>query len=207
MRIEDHLLALAQVGPDEHHPAVAKPDMGDLHGDRDARDQHDLVAPVELVGLARRIVERHIGLGRHRPACLRPGSGISADGIVAACVSQGPKLLVDPDQRQTLAGRLVRVAEQKLVELLLPRADPRHRLVLALIAELRLVRAQDLAHRVARHMQFPHDLLQRPALHVEGPTDPRNRIHPLQLPLRPLTRNGRSDRSTGGSKLHADHPA
>lgn len=38
-------------------------------------------------------------------------------------------------------------------------------------------------------------------LHVEGPPDPRNRIHSLQLPLRPLPRNGRSDRSAGGGKI------
>jgi hypothetical protein len=70
MGVEHHLLALAHIGPHEHHPAVAKPDMGHLHGDRDARHQDDLVAPVELVSLARRIVERHIGLGRRGPAVL-----------------------------------------------------------------------------------------------------------------------------------------
>ena len=57
------LVTLAHISPDEHHPAVAKPDMGDLDRHRHARDQHNLVAPVELIGLARRIVERDIGLG------------------------------------------------------------------------------------------------------------------------------------------------
>ena len=32
--VEDHLLGLARVGPHEEHPAVAEPDMGDLHGHR-----------------------------------------------------------------------------------------------------------------------------------------------------------------------------
>jgi hypothetical protein len=57
------LLTLTHVGPNENHPAVAKPDVGDLDRHRHARDQHNLVAPVELISLARRIVERDIGLG------------------------------------------------------------------------------------------------------------------------------------------------
>lgn len=52
--VEHHLLGLARIGPDEHHAAVAEPNMGDLHGHCHAVDQDDLVAPIELVGLARR---------------------------------------------------------------------------------------------------------------------------------------------------------
>jgi len=59
MGIEHHLLAFARVGPDEHHAAVAEPNMGDLQGHRHAVDHHDLVAPVELVGLARFKDQRH----------------------------------------------------------------------------------------------------------------------------------------------------
>jgi hypothetical protein len=44
--VEHHLLALARVGPHEHHPAVAEPDMRDLHRHRRAANQHDLVAPI-----------------------------------------------------------------------------------------------------------------------------------------------------------------
>ena len=47
MGIEHHLLRLARIGPHEQHPAVAKPDVGDLHGHRHAVQQDDLVAPVE----------------------------------------------------------------------------------------------------------------------------------------------------------------
>ena len=119
VRVEHHLLALAHVGTDEHHPAVAKPDMGDLHGDRDASDHHDLVAPVELVGFTRIVGKRDIGLCRHRPSGLRPGPGIAADGIIAALVTNRPKFLEDADQGEPLARRLVRVALQKLVQLLL----------------------------------------------------------------------------------------
>lgn len=44
MGVEHHLLRLARIGPDEHHAAVAEPDMGDLHGHRHAVDQDDLMA-------------------------------------------------------------------------------------------------------------------------------------------------------------------
>ena len=53
MRIEHHLLAFARIGTNKKHAAMAKPDMGSLHLHRHAIDHHDLVAPVELVGLAR----------------------------------------------------------------------------------------------------------------------------------------------------------
>lgn len=55
MRVKHHLLALTHVGAGKHHSAVAKPDMGHLHRDRHTRVQHDLVAPVELISLTRRI--------------------------------------------------------------------------------------------------------------------------------------------------------
>jgi hypothetical protein len=54
MGVEDHLLRLARVSPHEQHARVAEPDVGDLHDHGHPVDQHDLLAPVELVGLARR---------------------------------------------------------------------------------------------------------------------------------------------------------
>jgi hypothetical protein len=54
----------SHIGTGKHHAAMAEPDMGDLHGRRRAVDQHDLVAPVELVGLAGGIIEGHISLRR-----------------------------------------------------------------------------------------------------------------------------------------------
>ena len=52
MGVEDHLLRLAGIGTHEQHPAVTQADMCHLHRGRRAVDHHDLVAPVELVGLA-----------------------------------------------------------------------------------------------------------------------------------------------------------
>ena len=84
--------------PRGHHAAVAEPDMGDLHRHRHAIDQDDLMAPVELIRLARRIIERHIGIRCDRSAGLRPGLGIAADSAVAAFISKRPNLFVNPDQ-------------------------------------------------------------------------------------------------------------
>ena len=66
MGVEHHLLRLARIGAHERHPAVAEPHMGDLHRHRDAVDQHDLVAPVELVRLARREAQRNESRRRRR---------------------------------------------------------------------------------------------------------------------------------------------
>jgi hypothetical protein len=111
---------------------------------------------------------------------------------------------------EPLARWRVCIALQKLVKLLLPRADPWHRLMVPLIGEVGLVRPQDLPHCSARprtsggarltpgHMQIPHDPLHRPALHVKGPTDPRDRIHPLHPPsVRCPATDGLTDHQRG----------
>jgi hypothetical protein len=89
VRVEYHLLGLARIGPNEQHAAVAQPDMRHLDGDCRAVDQHDLVRPVELVRLARRKTQRHIGF-RHRGAALStPPLGVSTNRVVAALITEG----------------------------------------------------------------------------------------------------------------------
>jgi len=61
MRVEHHLLALARIGPHERHTAVAKSHLRHFDLGGDAVEHHDLVAPVELIGFARRETQRHIG--------------------------------------------------------------------------------------------------------------------------------------------------
>ena len=88
VRVEHHLLALARIGANEHHPAMAEPHMRDLQGGRHAVDQRDLVGPVELVGLARRKAQRDIGVSRRACALLPPGDRIPPDRRVAASVAK-----------------------------------------------------------------------------------------------------------------------
>jgi hypothetical protein len=84
VRVEHHLLGLARIGAHEHHPAVAEAEMRDLHDRRHPVHHNDLVAPVELIGLARRERQRHKGICRRAPALLAPGDRIAADSSVAA---------------------------------------------------------------------------------------------------------------------------
>ena len=58
VRVKHHLLAFARVGPQKRHPAVTKPNVGDLDRRGDATKHHDLMRPVELIGLARREPQR-----------------------------------------------------------------------------------------------------------------------------------------------------
>lgn len=179
---------------------MAEPDVGDLHGHRHAFDQDDLVAPVELVGLACREEQRHIRLSHCRPPCPLPALGVPADRVVAALIAERAKLLVDADQRQALALRLCQVAVEQRIELHLPGADPRLRLMFALVGEGGLVRPQYPAHRVARHVQFTADPASETILQ-HGKHAGRERSYPLtSSPLHPLVKtNGWSqiDRMRG----------
>jgi hypothetical protein len=125
VRVEHHLLGLARISPHEQHPAVAQPDMRDLHGHRRAVDQHDLVRPVELVGLARRKAQRHIGFRCRRPVLDPPLLGVTPHRIVAALITGSVQLFEHPDQRQPLTRRLALVRQQQTVELSPPWIDPR----------------------------------------------------------------------------------
>jgi hypothetical protein len=84
MGVEHHLLGLARISAHEHHPAVAEAQMRDLHDRRHPVHHNDLVAPVELIGLARRERQRHKGICRRAHALLAPGDRIAADSSVAA---------------------------------------------------------------------------------------------------------------------------
>jgi hypothetical protein len=84
--------------------------MRHLEGHRRVVDQDDLMAPVELVGLARLERQRHIGLGCQRATLARPALRVAPDGIIATLKAKAAHLLEDPDQRQPLTGRLAVIA-------------------------------------------------------------------------------------------------
>ena len=135
VRVEHHLLRLARIGPEEHHSAVAQAHVSDLHGHRHAVYHDDLVAPVELVGLARRERQRHEN--RHRLARVLPAPGprVAANRIVATLVTQCPQLFEQANQGQTFARGLADVYRQHPVEIGLPTPQPRSRLNLSLVGK------------------------------------------------------------------------
>src|SRR5205085_10660212 len=135
--------------------------MRDLHGHRRAVDQHDLMRPVELVGLARRKTQRYIGFRRRRAALDTPPLRVTSNRVVAALIAQPAQLLEDPDQRQSLARRLALVRQQLLIELTAPRINPRQRLTTALIAKLGRLRSDNLAYDHPRHPKLEASRLDR----------------------------------------------
>src|ERR1700758_1985265 len=82
--IEHHLLRLTRIGAHEQHPAMAEPDMGDLHDYGGPIQQNDFVAPVELIGFSRCEAQWDVGRSRRLPAILGPSPGVPTHGIVAA---------------------------------------------------------------------------------------------------------------------------
>ena len=171
-------------------PAVAEPHVRGLHPGRRTRQARELVAPVELVGLARVEAQRHIGLRRRQqPAPAPPGSRVAAHRVVAALVTLGRKVLVDPQQRQTQPARRPLIGLQTALKLLHPRPKLRHRLDRALVRVRGRIAPHNLAYRILRNPQIPGQLLDRNALHQMIPTDPRYRLHNKHLPhpVRPTT--------------------
>ena len=179
MGIEHHLLRLAWVSADEEHPAVAEPDMRHLHDHRGVVDANGLVAPVELVGFTGCKRQRHIGLRSDRPTLFGPGLRITPDCVVATLEARITELLKQPDQGQALAAGLAVIRHQKTIQLRPPGANHWQRLDFTLVVELRCLAAQNLAHRVARQMQIPADLPDRPMPHKMFPPNPCYCIHAL----------------------------
>jgi hypothetical protein len=185
VRVKHHLLRLTRVGAHEQHAAVTQPQVRHLDRDGRAADQHNLVAPVELVGLARREAQRHIGPRRRRDLVAPPRPSISPHRVVAALVTRPAQRLEHPDQRQPLAAGPRLVGHEQLVQLIAPGAQARHRLLLPLVMEHRRLRPKNLADDFARHSQLTADRLDRLALDQIGTADPRDRLHhqhPKQAP-------------------------
>ena len=212
VRVEHHLLGFAHVGPHERHPAVAEADLRHLHGDRRAVEQDVLVAPVELVGFARREAQRHIS--RRRPLALPQGPRlrVTPNIVVAALIAGQPQLLEHALERQPLALGLVDVRRKHRLQRRDERAKLRQRLLFAnVLARRRLAarhRPHDVANRIPGELQLPRDRLDLPALHKIRPPNPADRVHRDHPPLDPL-RDARTRAIFNqgvGSKLRADHP-
>ena len=159
--VEHHFLRLARIGAREQHAAVAEPHVRHFHGHRRAVQHDDLVAPIELIGFARRKGQRHEGRRRGRAARLAPADRIAPDRVIAALVAEAAQFLEQPNEGQPLPRRLGVVFQQKRVELLAPGSDLGLRLRPAFVAKLGRARADHFPHDLPRHMQRPADLLDR----------------------------------------------
>jgi hypothetical protein len=177
MRVEHHLLGLARVGPHEGHPAVTEPHVGDLDRHGDAVDQHDLMAPVELVGLARIEAQRHERRRRPGAALASPDRGVAPDGVIAAFVAQATQVLEDPQQRHPLAPAPRSIRAEETLEFLAPRPELRMRLNAALVLERGLLGPQNLPDNLPRQLQLTADLLDRLSLNEMRPANLGDRLH------------------------------
>jgi hypothetical protein len=73
--------------------------MGDLDHCRYPVQHNDLVAPVELVGLARRKTQRHLGFRCRRTTSPAPSAGVAAHRVISACLAKAAQLLEEAYQR------------------------------------------------------------------------------------------------------------
>ena len=151
--------------------------MRDLDGNRHAVNQHDLVRPVELVGLAWRKAQRHISFGNCLAARRQPLPRVPPNRVIATGVPEPAQFLEDPDQRQPLAHRLRLVTQKHPVKIGAPRPQLRPRLHRPHVLKGGCSRTQNLAHRIARYLQLAHDLLDRLAFDKALAPDPGDRLH------------------------------
>ena len=99
--------------------------MRDLHDRRHPVHHDNLMAPGELVGLARRECQRDKGIRRRARVRLRPGARIATDSVISALVAVRPQLLENPDEGQPLTRRRLGVRRQQPIEFLFPSAELR----------------------------------------------------------------------------------
>jgi hypothetical protein len=183
--VEHHLLALARVCPHEQHPAVTEPDLGDFDHRRHPVQDDDLMAPIELVSLARRETQRDVGSNRTARCPPLPRPRIAPDSVVATRISLPLQRLENQDQCQLLTARLAAVRLQQIIQRRLPGPELAPGLNITLVRKRRLARPQHLADRVARDLQITGDLLDRPPLNIMRAPDPANRLHYQHPPHHP----------------------
>ena len=163
-------------------PVPPEPHLRHLDGEREAVELDALVAPIELVGLARIEAQRHEGLDRHPGPLLAPGLHEAMHAVVGALVAAPAQFLEQALRRAPLTPGQLGLGLQD-------RGQDRHErpelglgLDLALVGEGGGVRAQHPAHRVARDPELAGDALDPFAVLVVLEPDPRDRLHTRHPP-------------------------
>ena len=103
-------------------------------------------------------------MDRNPGAFVAPSLGKPMHAVVGAVISAPAQFLEQPLGRAALPLRQLGFLLQDLRQSLDPLAELGRGLHPALVLELGLVPADDLAHRRARNRKRPYDLLDRPAL-------------------------------------------
>ena len=128
---------------------MAQPHVRHLDHNGRPADQHDLMAPVELIRLAGLEAQRHEGCARSRALATSPRRTVAPNGIVTALVAEPAQFLEDPHQRDPLAAAACGIGRQHPVELIGKRAELGLWLNVAFVRERRHLGPKDFANRFA----------------------------------------------------------
>ena len=148
--VEHHLLRLTRVGAQQEQAGVAEPDVGDLDLGGHAVDERDLVAPVELVGLARREAEGHEDTLRGRGPILEPALSVAAHAVVAADVALLTQTLEQGHIAQAPSLRLGKFLGEQGFELRDVAIELGARLALTLVVERLRARGVEMTSSAVR---------------------------------------------------------
>ena len=162
--VEQHLMGLLRISPENEGAAVGELEVGDLQLGPLTRDDRPVLRPVELERLAGQERERHEcaptgGLLLPMPG-RSPLAGEGGHAIVGAVVAESHKVSMQLLRRPLLLARLPRLLSQHLRQLVgigVKLAGAVQEVELWLDA----VRAQVFAHRVPRQTGAPRDLADR----------------------------------------------
>ena len=158
MAVEQHLMGLLQIGPQDEGAAVGELDVGDLQLGPFAADDRPVLRPVELESLARLKRQGHVGAAAAGLLLPQPGGLPLArerrHPVVGSLIPERGQISVHlPDRSLLLAGsaRLQREHVRQLVGIRIELARALGRVELG----LHTVGAQVLADRVPRQTCAP----------------------------------------------------
>ena len=77
----------------KQHAAVTQPHAGDFDRRGHPVQHDDLVAPVKLVGFARRKTQRHVGFRCRRTASPTPSAGVATHRVISTLVAKTVQFL------------------------------------------------------------------------------------------------------------------
>jgi hypothetical protein len=172
--VEEHLMRLLRVGAEEERTAVGELEVGDLQLRPLARDDRPILRPVELERFAGQERQRHeraatTGLLLPMPRRL-PLSRKGRHAIVGAVVAEGDQISVQLLDRPLLLARFRRLLTQHVRQLVGERVKPARPIGRG-EPRLDTVRAQVLAHRVARQPRASRNLPDRELLPISPASD------------------------------------